>query len=105
MWEAVKELCTFLIRSPIEFFGYMRAMLSSGTDESYTRGAGFTSLYFYLLWATFKISQGVAIKDVDIPPMLALFLSALYGFGEWMRHKGAQNANQDPGVVQDPPNT
>lgn len=65
-----------------ELIDYIKDMLSGNNNASYTRGAGFTTLYFYLLWATYKISSGVAIKDIDIPPYLALFLFGLYGISK-----------------------
>lgn len=71
-----------------EFIDYMKGMLDSQRSESYTRCAGFTTLYFYLLWATYKVSGGVAIKDIDIPPNLALFLFGLYGVGELAKRLG-----------------
>ncbi|HEY5514276.1 MAG TPA: hypothetical protein VIK40_11595 [Geomonas sp.] len=70
-----------------EFIYFMKGALDSQRSESYTRCAGFTTLYFYLLWATYRISGGCAIKDVDIPPTLAAFLFALYGFGAWIKSK------------------
>lgn len=70
-----------------ELVDFMKGVLDSQRSESYTRCAGFTTLYFYLLWATYHISKGAAIKDVDMPPVLAGFLFALYGFGEWVKGK------------------
>jgi len=81
-----------------ELVDFLKGMLSTGTQESYTRGAGFTALYFYLLWATYKISGGAAMTEIDIPPVLAGFLFALYGFGEWSK-RGQANAN--PGTAVD----
>lgn len=83
-----------------EFIDFMKGVLDSQRSESYTRFAGLTTLYFYLLWATYKISGGVAIKDIDIPPTLAAFLFALYGFGEWIKSKkGNDNAGTSEGGV------
>lgn len=82
-----------------EFVDFMKGVLDSQRSESYTRCAGFTTLYFYLLWATYRISGGCAIKDVDIPPTLAAFLFALYGFGEWIKSK-KEAVNADPGAAQ-----
>jgi hypothetical protein len=77
-----------------ELWKFMKGVLDSQRTESYTRVAGLSTLYFYLMWATYKISAGVAIKDVDIPPVLAGFLFALYGFGEWIKtQKGGANGN------------
>lgn len=73
-----------------ELVDFLKGVMSTGTSESYTRCAGFTTLYFYLLWATYKVAGGTAIKDVDIPPVLAGFLFALYGFGEWIKSKKAE---------------
>lgn len=70
-----------------ELIDFIKGVMSSGTNESYTRCAGFTTLYFYLLWATYKISGGAAMKDIDIPPYLALFLAGLYGLGEYFKSK------------------
>lgn len=78
-----------------ELVDFIKGMLSSTGTESYTRTSGFMTLYAYLWWATYKICSGVAIKDVDIPPTLALFLAALYGTGEYFKAKGAQNATTD----------
>lgn len=71
-----------------ELVDYLKGMLDSQRSESYTRCAGFTTLYFYLLWATYKVSGGTAIRDVDIPPYLALFLFGLYGIGEVTKRFG-----------------
>lgn len=83
-----------------ELFNFIKECLSSTGDASYTRCAGFTTLYFYLLWATYKISGGAAIKDIDIPITLAAFLFGLYGLGKVadtvIAVKGATNANQPP---------
>lgn len=78
-----------------ELIDFIKGMLSSTGAESYTRTSGFMTLYAYLWWATFKISSGAMIKDVDIPPTLALFLATLYGTGEYFKSKGAQNAATD----------
>jgi hypothetical protein len=65
-----------------ELSEFLKRCLSDKGEPSYTRCAGFTTLYFYLLWATFKISSGVPIKDVDMPVILAGFLFGLYGVGK-----------------------
>lgn len=75
-----------------ELADFLKGVLSSGTQQSYTRCAGFTTLYFYLLWASYKVAGGARISDVDIPPVLAAFLFALYGVGEYFKAKGGSNA-------------
>lgn len=81
-----------------ELIDYLKQMLSGDNTASYTRGAGFTTLYFYLLWATYRVSGGAAIKDVDIPPYLALFLFGLYGVSKAVdgitAAKGTTNGSQ-----------
>jgi hypothetical protein len=80
-----------------ELVEFLKGVLDSQRSESYTRTAGLVTLYFYLMWATYKISEGAAIKDVDIPLTLAGFLFALYGFGEWIK-KGVDNVPANPDV-------
>jgi hypothetical protein len=70
-----------------ELADFIKACLSDKGEPSYTRCAGFTTLYFYLLWATYKISGGATIHDIDIPGNLALLLFGLYAL-----NRGASGA-------------
>ena len=65
-----------------ELADFLKRCLSDKGEPSYTRCAGFTTLYFYLLLATYRISGGSKIVDIDIPGNLALFLFGLYGVGK-----------------------
>lgn len=85
-----------------ELIDFIKGCLDSQRSESYTRTAGFTTLYFYLLWATYKVSCGVPMAEIDMPKILAAFLFCLYGFGEtvkavifWIQGKGGNNAATD----------
>lgn len=87
-----------------EIANFLKACLSVKGEPSYTRCAGFTTLYFYLLWATYRISGGATIQAIDMPANLAFFLFGLYCIGKGAETivsvKGPQDVSTTDGQAQ-----
>ncbi|NTW88708.1 MAG: hypothetical protein HGB26_06200 [Desulfobulbaceae bacterium] len=75
-----------------ELTDFIKATLSGGRSESFSRTSCAIVLYFLLLWTTYLVFKIDVITD--IPAQWALLISALYLGGKALDRKGATDVTR-----------